>query len=114
MPGPVLDSMNYKVTQELATSVVLQLVQEDQLHSHLLLLLLLPAPSNYSLRGHSMRLLQPSTRVNSYLNSFFPSSIKIWNNLPNDLITCSSLMEVNSLTVVSTKRITHASSQLRT
>ena len=46
---------------------------------------------NYSLRGHSMRLLQPNTRVDSYLNSFFPSSIKIWNNLPNDLITCSSL-----------------------
>ena len=53
--------------------------------------ILIPAPSNYSLRGHSMRLLQPNTRVNSYLNSFFPSSIKIWNNLPNDLITCSSL-----------------------
>ena len=53
--------------------------------------ILIPAPSNYSLRGHSMRLLQPNTRVNSYLNSFFPSSIKIWNNLPNDFITCSSL-----------------------
>ena len=53
--------------------------------------ILIPAPSNYSLRGHSMRLLQPNTRVNSYLNSFFPSSIKIWNNLPNNLITCSSL-----------------------
>ena len=53
--------------------------------------ILIPAPSNYSLRGHSMRLLQPNTRVKSYLKSFFPSSIKIWNNLPNDLITCSSL-----------------------
>ena len=30
--------------------------------------ILIPAPSNYSLRGHSMRLLQPNTRVNSYLN----------------------------------------------
>ena len=55
--------------------------------------ILIPALSNYSLRGHSMRLLQRNTRVNSYLNSFFKflSSIKIWNNLPNDLITCSSL-----------------------
>ena len=35
IPVPVLDSMNYKVTQELTTSVVLQLGQEDQLHSHL-------------------------------------------------------------------------------
>ena len=53
--------------------------------------ILIPAPSSYSLRGYSMKLLQPNTRVNSYLNSLFPSSIKIWNNLPNDLITCSSL-----------------------
>ena len=39
--------------------------------------ILIPAPSNYCLRGHLMRLLQPNTGVNSYLS--------------NDLITCSSL-----------------------
>jgi len=53
--------------------------------------ILQPAPSSYHLRGHSMKLAQPSARVDVYLHSFFPSSIKIWNNLPTHLITCSSL-----------------------
>ena len=53
--------------------------------------ILKPATSNYCLRGHSMKLLQPNTRVDSYLHSFFPSAIKIWNNLPNNLVTCSSV-----------------------
>jgi len=38
--------------------------------------ILKPAPSNYSLRGHSTKLLQPNTRVDLYIHSFFPSAIK--------------------------------------
>ena len=30
-------------------------------------------------RGHHKRFLQPSSIVNAYLHSFFPSSIQIWN-----------------------------------
>jgi len=46
--------------------------------------ILKPAPSNYCLRGHPMKFLHPNTRVDSYLHSFFPSAIKIWNNLPSN------------------------------
>ena len=49
------------------------------------------APPNYCLRGHLTKLLQPNTRVDSYLHSFFPSAIKTWSNLPNNLVTSSSV-----------------------
>ena len=33
-------------------------------------------------RGHSYRFQIPPARINSYLHSFLPSMIKLWNNLP--------------------------------
>ena len=33
-----------------------------------------------------MRFVQPMTKINSYLYSFFPSAIKIWNSLPQHMI----------------------------
>ena len=39
----------------------------------------------HSTRGH-MRFMQPMTRIDSYMYSFFPSAIKIWNNLPQNVI----------------------------
>ena len=43
------------------------------------------------LTGHSTKLLQLDTRVDLCLHSFFLSAIKVWNNLPNNLVTCSSV-----------------------
>ena len=43
-----------------------------------------PAPTYHHLRGHIMKLLQPNSRINAYLHSFFSSAIKIWNNLPDN------------------------------
>ena len=40
-------------------------------------------------RGHHIRFLQPSSTVNAYLYSFFLSSIKIWNSLPNNIVESS-------------------------
>ena len=51
--------------------------------------LLPPRPSNHSTRGHSERFLQLSSRINAYSNSFFPSSIRLWNSLPEDAIILS-------------------------
>ena len=45
------------------------------------------ASSGYHTRGHSMKLQQPTTRIDCYLCSFFPSSIKIWNALPEDVVS---------------------------
>ena len=38
-----------------------------------------------STRGHSTRFHQPYTRVLAYKHSFFPSTIRIWNSLPENL-----------------------------
>ena len=47
-------------------------------------------PSRSGTRGHSIRYLQPSTRVIAYQYSFFPSTIRLWNNLPQTLVSSGS------------------------
>ena len=44
-----------------------------------------------STRGHYIRFHQPHTRVMAYKHSFFPSAIRIWNSLPQDLTEKPSL-----------------------
>ncbi|XP_072023338.1 uncharacterized protein [Amphiura filiformis] len=44
-----------------------------------------------ALRGHSMRYLIPFARTVVYRQSFFPDTIRLWNNLPQDLINCTSV-----------------------
>ena len=36
-------------------------------------------------RGHSMRYIQLAARTNTYLQSFFPSTIRLWNSLPEEI-----------------------------
>ena len=48
-------------------------------------------PLTTSTRGHSCRYRSPSARVDSYLYSFLPTTIKLWNQLPQHLVTSSSL-----------------------
>ena len=36
-------------------------------------------------RGHSMRYIQLAVRTNTYLHSFFPSTIRLWNSLPKEI-----------------------------
>jgi hypothetical protein len=42
-------------------------------------------------RGNEMRFLVPFTSVNSYKNSFFTSTIRLWNSLPSDITKMQSL-----------------------
>ena len=44
-----------------------------------------------ALRGHNMRFLTPQSTVNAHLYSFFPSAIRIWNQLPSSLVSAPSL-----------------------
>ena len=37
-------------------------------------------------RGHSHRFLQPHSRIDAYLHSYYPSTIKLWNNLPSSAV----------------------------
>ena len=52
---------------------------------------LTPAATTQYTRGHHMRFTQPFTRIDSYLYSFFPSSIKLWNALPNHVIDSTNI-----------------------
>ena len=45
----------------------------------------------HSTRGHNMRFMQPMTRIDSYMYSFFPSAIKIWNDLPQNVIDSNDI-----------------------
>ena len=39
-----------------------------------------------------MRFMQPMTRIDSYIMySFFPSAIKIWNDLPQNVIESNDI-----------------------
>jgi hypothetical protein len=48
-------------------------------------------PSGVRIRGNEMRFLVPFTSVNSYKNSFFPSTIRLWNSLPSEITRMQSL-----------------------
>ena len=38
-----------------------------------------------------MRFMQPMTRIDSYMYSFFPSAIKIWKDLPQNVIDSNDI-----------------------
>ena len=48
-------------------------------------------PTNLSTRGHNLRFLNPFCRIDVYQHSFFPSSIRLWNSLPEHLATADTL-----------------------
>ena len=48
-------------------------------------------PSNTTTRGHLQRFLQLPTRVDTYMNSFFPFTIKLCNQLDDHIIQAPSL-----------------------
>ena len=48
-------------------------------------------PIQTATRGHDIRFRQPHTRVQAYKYSYFPSAIRIWNSLPQDLINKPSI-----------------------
>ena len=60
------------------------------------LVTIVPLPTTHTTRGHDRRFLQLSTRVNAYLNSYFPSVIKLWNSLPPDVVHQTNLTDFKS------------------
>jgi hypothetical protein len=47
--------------------------------------------SLYGTRGHSIKFLVPHSRTSVYRNSYFPQAIRLWNNLPGQLVVAVSL-----------------------
>ena len=44
-------------------------------------------------RGHSRKLIVPKSRIDAHINSFFPSTVRLWNGLPADMVDASTLSE---------------------
>ena len=74
--------MMYKITRGLAETPFMDLI-----------------PLSTITRAHSRRYQIPSTRVNSYLYSFLPTTIKLWNKLPQEIVDAPSLDHFKKLLV---------------
>ena len=48
-------------------------------------------PANLNTRGHTLRYMVPFCRTDVYRYSFFPSGIRLWNQLPASIATASTL-----------------------
>ncbi|MCG7874753.1 MAG: hypothetical protein JAY78_00305 [Candidatus Thiodiazotropha taylori] len=48
-------------------------------------------PSTLSTRGHTLRYMNPYCRTDVYRHSFFPSAIRLWNQLPESIVTAPTL-----------------------
>lgn len=48
-------------------------------------------PATTTSRGHSMRMLVPNARTVTYQKSFFPDSVRLWNSLPQEAVSCTTL-----------------------
>ena len=53
-------------------------------HSHV-------SVSSAPTRGQNQKFIQFAAKTNTYLFSFFPSAIKLWNSLPDCIINSSNL-----------------------
>ena len=47
-------------------------------------------------RGHNTRFIQMQARVDVFLYSFLPSTIRLWNSLPADIVSSSTIDEFKS------------------
>ena len=70
------------------------------IHGHVHIQSILPLVQSFSngvTRGHHNKYLQPATRTDAYKHSFFPSAIKLWNALPEELIDAKTIDEFKNL-----------------
>ena len=59
-------------------------------------------PLNTITRGHHCRYALPFSRTESYLNSFLPSTIRLWNKLPAILSEIDNINDFNAVRSPST------------
>ena len=53
-------------------------------------------PTAVTVRGHNHRFLIPYCRTQIYKHSFFPDTIRLWNNLPSTVVDCNSITTFKS------------------
>jgi len=54
-------------------------------------------PNTSCTRGHNLGYRQVSTRIDTYLHSYLPSTIQLWNSLPPGVVYSQSLYFKNNL-----------------
>ena len=52
-------------------------------------------PVSWNTRGHSLRFIQLQTSIDVYKHSFYPSTVRLWNALPNNVIEANSIEDFN-------------------
>ena len=52
---------------------------------------LVPRGASLPTRGHDIRFLLPYSRIQSHQQSFFPSAIRLWNDLPSAAVNATTL-----------------------
>ena len=52
---------------------------------------LLEQRRNFLKLGHNHRFVTPFARTDTYLNSFIPSTINLWNSLPESLVNLDDI-----------------------
>ena len=77
----------YKIVYNLAPAYLLELCPEY-----------VSSRTNYSLRAND-NLVVPFARTERYKRSFLISSVKLWNNLPSNIRSCSSIASFKSSVV---------------
>jgi len=48
-------------------------------------------PNSVNTRGNTSKFIQLQTWINCYTHSFFPEAIRLWNSLPESLISCDKI-----------------------
>ena len=57
----------------------------------------LPSAHQYNLRTGALQFKIPNIRTTSYMESFFPSTVKQWNNLPDYIRNASSISSFKNM-----------------
>ena len=52
---------------------------------------LVPRGANLPTRGHDIRFLLTYSRIQSHQQSFFPATIRLWNDLPSAAVNATTL-----------------------
>ena len=56
-------------------------------------------PLSTTTRGHNHRFVTPFAHTDTYLNSFLPSTINLWNSLPESLVNLDDINKFKDLSL---------------
>ena len=48
-------------------------------------------PNISNTRGNTFRFIHLQTHIDCYAKSFFPESVKLWNSLPDSIVSCQEI-----------------------